>query len=162
MYEELLPTLNLPEDELRRFADDVMERFCNPYVDHQLTSIMLNSFPKFRTRDLPALKTYLQRQGTLPKGLVLGLAAIVTYYRDGKRADGVSITPNDDPRIMQLLTDLWQTEDTRRIAEGVLAAEFIWEENLNLVPGLTDLLAADLQAIQEQGMMNTVISTLDI
>ena len=162
MYEELLPTLNLPEDELRRFADDVMERFCNPYVDHQLTSIMLNSFPKFRTRDLPALKTYLQRQGTLPKGLVLGLAAIVTYYRGGKRADDVAITPNDDPRIMQLLTDLWQTGDTRRIAEGVLAADFIWEENLNLVPGLTDLLAADLQAIQEQGMMNTVISTLDI
>ena len=63
---------------------------------------------------------------------------------------------------MQLLTDLWQTGDTRRIAEGVLAADFIWEENLNLVPRLTDLLAADLQAIQEQGMMNTVISTLDI
>jgi len=156
MYEELLPTLNLPEDELRHFADDVMERFCNPYVDHQLTSIMLNSFPKFRTRDLPALKTYLQRRGTLPKGLVLGLAAITTYYKGGNRVDGTPITPNDDPRIMQLLTDLWETNDVRRVAEGVLAADFIWDEDLNLIPGLTDLLTTDLQAVQQHSMMKVV------
>lgn len=107
MCDELLPTLNLPEEELRRFADDVMERFCNPFVDHQLTSIMLNSFPKFQTRDLPGLKTYLERRGELPRGIVLGLAAICVYYRGGQRADGTPIQPNDDPRIMQLLADLW-------------------------------------------------------
>ena len=159
MYDELLPTLNLPEDELRRFADDVMERFCNPFVDHQLTSIMLNSFPKFQTRDLPGLKTYLERKGTLPKGIVLGLAAICVYYRGGERADGTAIQPNDDPRIMQLLTDLWQTGDTRKVAEGVLAAaELIWHEHgdLNVIPGLTDLLTQSIDSILRDGMMETV------
>lgn len=159
MYEELLPTLNLPEDELRRFADDVMERFQNPFVRHQLTSIMLNSFPKFQTRDLPGLKTYLQRKGTLPRGLVLGLAAICVYYRGGTRTDGTPIQPNDDPRIMQLLADLWQTGDAHRVAEGVLAAsELIWHEhgNLNLIPGLTALLASDIERILSQGMLQVV------
>ena len=159
MYEELLPTLNLPEEELRRFADDVMERFQNPFVRHQLTSIMLNSFPKFQTRDLPGLKTYLQRRGTLPRGLVLGLAAICVYYRGGQRADGTQIQPNDDPRIIELLSRLWQTGDVRQVAEGVLAAaELIWHEHgdLNLIPGLTDLLATDIDSIQTQGMMNTL------
>ena len=74
MYEELLPTLNLPENELLQFAGDVMDRFRNPFVKHFVTSIMLNSFPKFRTRDLPGIKTYLERKGELPAGLVLGLA----------------------------------------------------------------------------------------
>ena len=159
MYDELLPTLNLPEDELHRFADDVMERFCNPFVDHQLTSIMLNSLPKFETRDLPGLKTYLERKGTLPKGIVLGLAAICVYYRGGQRADGTPIQPNDDQRIMQLLTDLWATGDTKKVAEGVLAAkDLIWHEHgdLNAIPGLTDLLAESITNILELGMMETV------
>ena len=159
MFDELLPTLNLPEDELRRFACDVMERFCNPFVDHQLTSIMLNSFPKFQTRDLPSLKTYLQRKGTLPRGIVLGLAAICVYYRGGQRADGTPIQPNDDPRIMRLLTDLWATGDAREVAEGVLAAkDLIWHEHgdLNTIPDLTDLLTDNIASILEKGMMETV------
>lgn len=163
MYEELLPTLNLPEDELRHFADDVMERFRNPFVDHQLTSIMLNSFPKFQTRDLPGLKTYLERKGSLPKGIVFGLAAICVYYRGGQRADGTIIQPNDDPRIMQLLTNLWQTEDPQHVAEGVLAAQdLIWHEHgdLNAIPGLTNLFAQDIQSILDYGMMTTVENLL--
>ena len=60
-FDELMQTLNLPIDELKKFAADVLERFDNPYVEHQVTSIMLNSFPKYQTRDLPGLKTYLER-----------------------------------------------------------------------------------------------------
>lgn len=156
MYDELLSTLSLPEEELRGFADDVLERFQNPFVHHQLTSIMLNSFPKFKTRDLPGLKTYFQRCGTLPRGLVLGLAAICVYYRGGQRADGVPVQPNDDPHIIELLSRLWQTGDASRVAEGVLASDIlIWNEHgdLNTIPGLSSLLAEDIQGILDYGMV---------
>ncbi|MDR0658415.1 MAG: tagaturonate reductase [Mediterranea sp.] len=156
MYDELMETLNLPKDELTQFADDVWERFSNPFVDHAVTSIMLNSFPKFETRDLPGLKTYLERKGELPEGLVLGLAAIITYYKGGVRADGAEIVPNDAPGIMNLLKDLWATGDTEKIAKGVLAAESIWGEDLNHIPGLTAAIKADLDSIQEKGMLETV------
>ena len=155
MYEELLPTLNLPENELLQFAGDVMERFRNPFVKHFVTSIMLNSFPKFRTRDLPGIKTYLERKGELPAGLVLGLAAICTYYKGGKRGED-EIVPNDDPKIVQLLKDLWATEDVKQVAEGVLGAEFIWDEDLNAIPGLTRLLTKALALIQMEGMRAAV------
>lgn len=163
-FEELMETLNLPMDELKQFANDVLERFNNPYVDHAVTSIMLNSFPKYQTRDLPGLKVYLERKGELPKGLVLGLAAIITYYKGGVREDGAPIQPNDSAEIMQLLTDLWATGDTRKVAEGVLAAkDLIWGEehgNLNLIHGLTDMLTEFLNSIQEKGMLETVKSIL--
>lgn len=162
-FDELMQTLNLPMDELQQFATDVLERFNNPYVDHQVTSIMLNSFPKYQTRDLPGLKVYLERKGELPKGLVLGLAAIITYYKGGVRADGAPITPNDDPKIMQLLTELWATGDTHKVAEGVLAAkDLIWGEHgdLNAIPGLTDMVESFLNDIQRQGMLETVKSIL--
>ena len=159
MYEELLPTLNLPKEELVKFADDVMERFRNPFVKHFVTSIMLNSFPKFKTRDLPGLKTYLERKGTLPKGLVLGLAAICTYYKGGKRGED-EIVPNDDPKIVSLLQELWATGSVAAVAKGVLADEFIWGEDLNAIPGLTEALTSDLDLIQKEGMRAAVKSIM--
>ncbi len=163
-FDELMQTLNLPMEELQKFGTDVLERFDNPYVDHAVTSIMLNSFPKFETRDLPGLKIYFERKGELPKGLVLGLAAIITYYKGGTRADGTPIQPNDAQEIMDRLTQLWATGDTRQVAEGVLAAtDVIWKEskqNLNEIPGLTDMVTVFLNSIQEKGMKETVKSIL--
>lgn len=162
-FDELMQTLNLPMNELTAFATDVLERFNNPFVDHQVTSIMLNSFPKYKTRDLPGLKTYLERYGVLPQGLVLGLAAIITYYRGGTRSDGAPIQPNDDPQIMNLLSDLWQTGDVNKISQGVLAAkDLIWQEHgdLNEIPGLSTMLADFLSSIQQRGMLETVKSIL--
>ena len=160
MFDELLPTLNLPEDELRRFALDVKDRFNNPFVKHFVTSIMLNSFPKFKTRDLPGLKIYLERKGQLPKCIVLGLAAICTYYKGGRRGTD-EIVVNDAPEIMRLLKTLWATESCAEVAKGVLGAkDLIWGEDLNLIPGLTDLLTNDLELIQKSGMREAVKSIL--
>ena len=159
-FDELMQTLDLPMEELEKFATDVLERFDNPYVDHQVTSIMLNSFPKYQTRDLPGLKTYLQRKGELPKGLVFGLAAIITYYKGGKRADGTEIVPNDDPKIISLLNGLWATGNTQMVTVGVLGAEFIWQEDLNKIPGLADLVRQYLDLIQHVGMLEAVKSIL--
>ncbi len=158
MFDELMETLNLPKDELEQFANDVLDRFNNPFVDHDVTSIMLNAFPKYATRDLPGLKVFLERKGKLPEGLVLGLAAIITYYKGGKRADGAEIKANDATEIMDLLSQLWATNDTQKIAEGVLGAEFIWQENLNNIPGLTEKVKGYLDAFQEKGMLEVVQS----
>lgn len=155
MFEELLSTLDLPQAELEAFANAVLDRFRNPFVKHFVTSIMLNSFPKFKTRDLPGLKIYLERKGVLPEGIVLGLAGIITYYKGGKRGD-VEIVPNDDAAIVDLLKNFWATGSIQKVAEGVMGAEFIWGEDLNKVPGLTSKVAQFLASIEEKGMLATV------
>lgn len=159
MFEELMETLNLPRPELEKFASDVMDRFRNPFVKHFVTSIMLNSFPKFKTRDLPGLKTYLERKGCLPSGIVLGLAAIITYYKGGKRGE-TDIVPNDDAAIVSLLKELWATGDVAKVADGVLSAEFIWGEDLRNVPGLAAAVEEKLALIQKEGMRAAVESVL--
>lgn len=160
MFDELMETLDLPKPELMQFAEDVLERFNNPFVDHQVTSIMLNSFSKFATRDLPGLKVYLQRKGRLPEGIVMGLAAILTYYKGGVRADGVAYSPNDLPKIISFMQELWATGDIRKLAEKVLAADWIWHENLNEIPQLTDRLVYYLQAIRQDGMLSVVTAQM--
>ena len=156
MFDELMETLDLPHEELVQFGQDVLERFNNPFVDHSVVSIMLNSFPKYQTRDLPGLKTYLARKGELPKGLVLGLAAIITYYKGDMRADGAQAKPEDSVEIVQLLQQLWATGSTQTVAEGVLGAVSIWGEDLNRIPGLTAMLRSFLDEIQAKGMLETV------
>ena len=121
---------------------------------------MLNSFPKFCARDLPGVKTYLERKGELPAGLVFGLAAIITYYKGGKREDGVEIVPNDAQEIMDLLKELWATNDTQKLVDGVLGAEFIWSENLNEIKGLNALVKTYVDLIQEKGMLEAVKTIL--
>ena len=156
MYDELMETLDLPKEELVRFADAVMERFTNPYVDHQLTSIMLNSFSKFATRDLPGLKTYLARKNRLPEGLVLGLAAIITYYKGGVRPDGVCYAPQDTPEVLNELKTLWDGRPLEEVAQGVLAMKMVWNEDLNAIPGLTEQLTRYLEEIADKGMPEVV------
>ena len=112
------------------------------------------------------MKTYLERKGELPKGLVLGLAAIIRYYKGGVREDGAPIEPNDAQEIMDLLKELWATGDTRKVAEGVLGAtDVIWKESkedLNKIPGLTDLVELYLNSIEAIGMLNTVQAMLAV
>ena len=99
----------------------------------------------------------------MPKGLVFGLAAIITYYKGGKRADGAPIEPNDAQEIMDLLKKLWATGDTRKVAEGVLGAkDLIWKEqgNLNDIPGMTDMVTDFLNLIQKKGMLEAVETIL--
>lgn len=90
---------------------------------------------------------------------MLGLAGIITYYKGGKRGD-TDIVPNDDPAIISLLQELWQSGDAAKVAEGVLAAEFIWGENLNAIPGLASMLASMLAKIQAEGMREAVKSII--
>jgi len=155
MLSELLPTLDLPKKELEKFSSDVVDRFRNPYVNHYLTSIMLNSFQKYKTRDLPGLKIYVESKGTLPSGLILGLAGIITYYKGGYRGDD-RIALNDDPAIIKLLAELWDTGDVQKVAQGVLASYYIWETDLNKITGLKEKLSHYLSSIQEKGMIETV------
>ncbi|MGZ4160436.1 MAG: tagaturonate reductase, partial [Neobacillus sp.] len=86
IFEEIIPTLELPVDELNSFADAVLERFMNPFIQHFLLSISLNSMSKFKTRDLPSLLEYFNRKKELPGKLVFSLAALISFYK-GKRGE---------------------------------------------------------------------------
>ena len=72
----------------------------------------------------------------------------------------MEIIPNDDAKILELLKQLWASGDVKAVAEGVLASEYIWGEDLNAIPGLAELLAADLALIQEKGMKEAVATIL--
>ncbi|MFU0825589.1 tagaturonate reductase [Clostridium sp.] len=155
MYDEIIPTLDLPEDELKYFAGAVLERFQNPFVKHYLMSIALNSMSKFETRDLPSLLEYVNRKGELPKKLVFSLAALIEFYKGKRGEEDIKLADDDD--ILELYKTTWGScdgteEGLRKVVTTVLGYEKNWKINLNEIEGLTDAVANYLIKIEKLGI----------
>ena len=115
IFEEIIPTLDLPKDELVAYAEDVLTRFSNPYIKHYLSSIALNSVSKFKVRVLPSILEYKKRFGVYPKTLVFAFARLIEFYKVG--------TPNDDPEVTAFLQN-------HTVAE-ILANKALWDADLS-------------------------------
>ncbi|MBQ3004152.1 MAG: tagaturonate reductase [Clostridia bacterium] len=92
VFEEIIPTLDLPEDELKAYANDVLTRFANPYIKHYLSSIALNSVSKFKVRVLPSILEYIRRFGKMPETLCFAFAKLIAFYRTDMTNDGAEVT----------------------------------------------------------------------
>lgn len=90
LFEEIVPVLGNKEEDIR-FARDVLERFANPFVKHQLLSIALNSVSKFKARVLPTILEYYEQKKELPKCMTFSLAALIAFYRTDETNDGQEI-----------------------------------------------------------------------
>lgn len=149
VYEEIIPTLDLPESELKSFAADVLDRFRNPYIKHFLISIALNSTSKFETRVLPSLLEYVNRKGALPRRIVFALAALIRFYK-GSTVAGEAIMLNDDADRLAFFYKAWEQyeQDLSGLAQVVLARTDFWGQDLNQISGLHHLLTVYLQKME--------------
>ena len=115
VFDEIIPTLDLPKDELLSYAGSVIERFGNPYIKHYLSSIALNSVSKFKVRVLPSILEYIKRYGEMPKTLLFAFAKLIEFYKTDMT--------NDDPAV----TEFMRTHSAREI----LANSALWGEDLS-------------------------------
>ncbi len=159
LFEEIIPTLDLPQQELEDFAAAVMERFANPFIKHLLMSISLNSWAKFETRVLPSLLEYKKRKGSIPEKLSFSLAATIAFYK-GKRGEEI-IAIKDDADLLELLQNAWSKYDgsdasLKNVVTTVLAYTKNWKQDLNQVEGLTEAVTEHLTSIQNLGMKEAI------
>ena len=159
IYQEIIPVLDLPRDELESFASAVTGRFRNPYIKHQLLSIALNGMTKFRTRILPQLLAGQKQSGKLPPRLTFALAALIAFYRGERNGEVYPI--QDDAEWIARFQTLWaQHRDgqlsTQDLVTSVLSVESHWQQDLTKVPGLTAQVTANLDAILRDGMRSAV------
>lgn len=148
IFEEIIPTLDLSKDELVQYAEDVMERFSNPFIEHYLLSISLNSVSKFKTRVLPSILEYVKRKGELPKILTFSLAALFAFYRGNILKDGSlsglrferEYKICDDIDILEYFKDAWSgtytQEEVKILVSKLLSMTGWWGTDLNDVEGL--------------------------
>ncbi len=170
LYDEVIPTLPLDKKDLTEFAAAVEDRFNNPFVNHELLSISLNSTSKWRARDLPSMEEYVKTEGKLPVCLTMSLAAYIAFYtcdiqrRDEqglvcRRPAGNEYTVRDDSWVL----DFYEAHKNTAVPElvhDVLTNEKMWGQDLTQIDGLEKAVTEDLEMIRSKGAKEAFASCL--
>jgi len=165
VYREILPTLPYADDfrfteaDLKEYAAVIFDRLHNPFIDHRLLAISLNTTSKWRARVLPSVLAYQQKFGRVPKCMMLGFAAYLEFYR-GFRMDEKGLVGRrgneeypicDDRAILEFF--LAHKDDTpEALADAVCSREDWWGLDLHTVPTFVEETKRQLRLIGEKGM----------
>ena len=170
LYDEVIPTLPLDKDDLMAFAEAVQDRFNNPFVNHELMSISLNSTSKWKARNMPSFLEYIKTEGKLPACLTMSLAAYIAFYSNEiqelndkglvcRRPKGNEYVISDDRWALEFY---WAHKDdsVEDLVKAVLTNEQMWDQDLTKIEGLYDTVVANLKLIRAEGAEAAYASVL--
>lgn len=150
LKEEINPFVSDDLAATTAFAESIKSRFLNPYLNHQLTSIALNSISKWRARVLPSFKDYYKANGKLPALLTVGFSYLMALYssvfeRDGKYYVQLAkreISLQDDLPYLQYFA-------AKNPIGKFMADEAIWGEDLTKYAGFYDTVIHNVEKIKK-------------
>lgn len=158
IFDEIIPTLTLPQNELADFAKTVAERFKNPFIDHSLLAISLNSTAKWKARVLPSLTGYIEKYGTLPACLAASFAFYISFYRGNVlteegllgRRDGSEYLVSDDRAVLEFYY-AHRNDSSPELAHAVCSNSLFWGEDLTKINGFETAVTDFLEQIEKNG-----------
>ncbi len=163
LYDEVIPTLPLDKEDLKQFAAAVQDRFNNPFVNHELMSISLNSTSKWRARNMPTFLDYVDQTGKLPTCLTISFAAYIAFYSNDiqaltdkglvcKRPNGDEYTVNDDRWVLEFYY-AHKDDSEEDLVHAVMTNTDMWGQDLTKVPGFEAEVVRILKLIRKDGAL---------
>lgn len=158
VYQEIVPALHRNDPSVLEFAAAVFERFANPFVNHALLSISLNSIAKWRARVLPSLMDYWGDKKRLPKWLTYSLAALLLFYHSQEKGNGCLIGNrkgqpysiyDDIDKLSHIAT--WSVLPDEEYVKRFLQAKDFWGRDLTEIPGFYETVLHHFICLQEDG-----------
>lgn len=166
LYEEVIPTLPLDKQDLEDFAAAVQDRFNNPFVDHELMSISLNSTSKWRARNMPSFLEYIDKKGALPPCLTASFAAYIAFFSNDiqdlndkglvcRRPKGNEYTCSDDRWVLEFYF-AHRDDSAAALTHAVMTNEQMWGRDLTRIPGFEAAVSACLEKLRSQGALQVM------
>lgn len=145
---EIVPFVSSDISATQKFADSVLDRFGNPYLNHQLTSIALNSISKWRARLLPSFSDYYARHGKIAPNMTVGFSYLMNLYARAIKEDGKYFVYLPARKI-EIVDDIPYLE---YFAKGGSVADFmadesVWGEDLTKYDGFLSAVEKNLALI---------------
>lgn len=170
LYDEIIPTLPLDKKDLEDFAAAVQDRFNNPFVNHELMSISLNSTSKWRARNMPSFLEYVEKMGKLPACLTMSFAAYIAFFSSDiqertdkglvcKRPKGDTYTCSDDGWALDFYY-AHKDDSAADLVHAVMTNQQMWGQDLTQVPGFEAAVVKGLEQIRAQGAKAAYASCL--
>jgi tagaturonate reductase len=161
---DIMPTVALPQEEVIAFKDAVIERFENPFIDHSLLAISLNSVSKWKARIMPSFADSVAATGKLPKYITFSFAALMAFYSSnelgekaltGKRGEE-TYQILDDKAVLEFFAKAYNPQDVKGFVTEFVSNEDFWGAELKNYNGFIDAVAAHLEEIYSKGMRATL------
>lgn len=160
MMEEIVPAIvdkNLPTDMAEDFAGKVLDRFRNPFIEHQWISITLQYSMKMKMRNVPAIIRYYDVKKQVPAAMALGFAAHILFMKTEKGSDGryqgewkgENYMVNDDNAAYY--HEIWKNNTPQQAVHNILSNTSLWDTDLSAMPGFEQAVYAQLLLLMEQG-----------
>lgn len=147
---EVLPTIPMKKDEINTFIDDVLERFKNPFIRHELLDIALNSMTKYKTRILPTVIDYYNVKREPPKYGLFSLAALCHLYQLNDDLGHPLVKDNQE------FLDFWASIKNSTISDAELIHKVVslphWEYDFYKMKGAVEYLHFCYSKIKEKGI----------
>ena len=170
LLDEIVPILPLDQEDCRNFAAAVQDRFNNPFVNHELMSISLNSTAKWRARNMPSFLEYIEAKGQLPKCLTMSFAAYIAFFSNDiqalneqglvcRRPAGNTYVCSDDRWALEFYY-AHRDDSVEDLVHAVMTNLQMWGQDLTAIEGFEAATVANLKLIREQGALAAYASCL--
>ena len=161
LYDEVIPTLPLDKKDLMDFASSVQDRFNNPFINHALIDITLNSTSKWRARVMPSLLEYVAEQKKLPTCITMSMAAYIAFFSNDiqelndkslicRRPKGDTYNCTDDHWALEFYYE-HKDDSAADLVHAVLTNEKMWGQDLTQIPGFETDVISGLEKIRADG-----------
>ncbi len=170
LFEEIIPILPLPKEDVEGFAGAVQDRFNNPFINHELLSISLNSTSKWRARNMPSFLEYVEKYDRLPTCLTMSFAAYIAFFSTDiqalnetglvcRRPKGNLYSCSDDQWVLEFYL-AHKDDSVEDLVHAVMTNLQMWGQDLTQVPGFEAATVANLEKIRNEGALAAYASCL--
>lgn len=141
------------------FSSSVIDRFSNPFLEHQWQAITLNFTSKMQMRNMPLIRKYYSQKNEVPTLIALGLSAYIIFMNTQK--DGQNYVANVNGKtypvqdeFAEILYNYWQNPETA--IDNILGDRRLWDKNLNNYPGFNAAIKNYVGLLQNTGAKETL------
>lgn len=160
---EIIPVLPFSNQELNDYATELFDRLKNPFIDHRLLAISLNTTSKWKARVLPTVKEYTEKFNQLPLGLVMGFAGYIQFYR-GKRMENNRLLGKRGEKEYEIKDDQYVLEfyfkykddSVETLVDAVCSNEKMWGEDLRKIPGFKEQVICFINDFENKGVYSVI------
>ena len=146
-------------NEACAFANTVIDRFRNPFIEHQWLAITMNFSSKMRLRNIPLLLRHYEKNNHVPVHMAQGFAAYLRFMKCTKGEDntyygqafGKNYQIQDDKAAY--FAEKWAELGTPQLVNTVLADKTLWDVDLSRLTGLAQAVTDNIDLIEQEGAL---------
>lgn len=160
MQQEIAVTITgkgITREDTVKFSNQVLDRFRNPFIEHQWLSISMQYSSKLAARCVPVVLEYYRRVKEVPKHMVAGFGAYIRFMRSEKNELGEYVGNSGGKQYIitddkaSILYDKWKAGNTpEAVVHSILSDASLWNTDLSKLPGFEAAVLAIVRKFLEQ------------